>query len=163
MAAVKTSALAAALLLSILPSPAFAADPSETRWGVSIWGLSYHPNTTIDYTNVNLGVGLRYYATPHVFIEADALRDSNRGLTLPASVGAEIRLMSLGEACHIAAIGALTVAYYQNPRQHLNNIKFGPLPGVTVGCHRVQVNIVTILSPSAEFLAAIVASLTVRF
>ena len=153
----------AALLVVGLTSTVFAADEPNARWGVSIWGLSYHPPSSIDYANVNLGVGVRYYFNEHVFVELDALRDSNRGLVLPVSGGAELGLVSFAHTCHVAAVGALTLAYYQNPRIHSDYFKFGPVPGVVVGCRRAQVNVVTILSPSGDLLAAIVASLTLRF
>ena len=155
--------IVAALLFTGLASHAVADEAPDLRWGVSIWGLSYHPPSTIDYAEVNLGIGLRYYFNRHVFVEADALRDSNRGLVLPVSAGAEISFISFKQTCRIAAVGALTLAYYQNTRTKSDYFKFGPVPGLVVGCRRVQANVVTILSPSAELLAAIVASLTIRF
>jgi hypothetical protein len=160
---VKAFALAAALCFAGLATPAVAADEPDPRWGISIWGLSYHPPSAIDYADVNLGVGLRYYFNRHFFVEGDALRDSNRGLVLPVSIGAEIGLISFGQTCRLAAVGALTLAYYQNPRTESDYFKFGPVPGVVFGCHMVQVNVVAIFSPSGDPLAAIVASLTVRF
>lgn len=159
----KAITVGAALLIVGLTSTIRAADEADGSWGVSVWGLSYHPPSSIDYANVNLGIGLRYYLNRHVFIEADALRDSNRGLVLPVSVGAELGLISFAETCRIAAVGALTLAYYQNPRTQSDYFKFGPVPGVVFGCRRAQVNVVTILSPSGDLLAAIVASLTFRF
>lgn len=157
-------ALVALLLCAGPTSTAFAADDDpEWRWGVSVWGLSYHPSSAIDYAEVNLGLGLRYYFTRHVFIEGDAFRDSNRGLVLPVSAGAEIKLISFGESCRLSAVGALTLAYYQNPRTHSDYFKFGPVPGVVFGCSRVQANVVVILSPSSDPIAAIATSLTIRF
>ena len=153
----------AVLIFVGLVAPAAGADVADTRWGVSLWGLSYHPPSTIDYADVNLGVGLRYYFNRHVFGEVDALRDSNRGLVLPVSAGAEVGLASIGESCRLAAVGALTLAYYQNPRTRSDSFKFGPVPGVVFGCGRVQVNVVAILSSSENLLAAIAASLTIRF
>src|SRR5207244_1633602 len=41
-------------------SSAFAGDDDDPRWGVTIWGLSYHVNKSIDYAADNWGVGLRY-------------------------------------------------------------------------------------------------------
>ena len=112
---------------------------------------------------MNLGIGLRYYFNQHVFVEGDALRDSNRGLVLPVSAGAEIALISFGHTCRFGAVGALTLAYYQNPRTQSDYFKFGPVPGIVFGCGRAQANVVTILSPSGDLLAAVVGSLTLRF
>jgi hypothetical protein len=159
---VKTFALVGCLLVEFAP-PVFAADTPDTRWGVSIWGLSYHPPSAIDYAAVNLGVGLRYYFNGHVFVEADALRDSNRGLVVPVSGGVEFGLISFGHTCRLGAVGALTLAYYQNPRTQSDSFKFGPVPGLLIGCGRAQANVVAILSPSGDLLAAVVASLTLRF
>ena len=160
----RAAAIAVALVFVALASPALADDfHDEARWGISIWGLSYHVNRSIEYDEVNLGLGLRYYFTRHLFMEADALRDSNRGLVLPVSAGLEERVVSIGDHCRLSAVAALTVAYYQNPRTRSDYFKVGPVPGAVFGCGRVQTNVVAILSPSAELLAAITASLTVRF
>jgi len=62
------------LIAIALPSPAHADEP---RWGVSIWGLSYHVNRSVDYNEDNWGLGVRYYFKPNrLFLEADALRNS---------------------------------------------------------------------------------------
>ena len=56
------------------------------RWGISIWGLSYHVDRSVDYNEDNWGLGVRYYLKPdRCFVEVDALRNSNRGLVVPAS------------------------------------------------------------------------------
>jgi hypothetical protein len=149
-------------LLAALTSPALAQD-GEKPWGVTIWGLSYHTNKSIDYDEGNWGLGLRYYFNHHIFVEGDALRNSNRGLVLPASVGVEFGMGTLFGACRVSAIGALTVAYYQNPRTESNYFKVGPVPGVSFRCGRIQPNVIAILTPSSQILAAIVTSLTIRF
>src|SRR5580765_174317 len=118
--------------IAALASPAQAED-GEMRWGVTIWGLSYHTNKSIDYDEGNWGLGLRYYFHRHVFVEGDVLRNSNRGLVLPASAGVEFGMGTLG-ACKVSAMGALTVAYYQNPRTESNYFKVGPVPGVSFRC-----------------------------
>jgi len=146
-----------------LSSVAFADDDGDLRWGISIWGLSYHVNRTIDYDEANLGVGLRFYLNRYVFVEAEALRNSNRGITLPSSVGIEFGIGSLSRACRLSAVGALTIAYYQNPRTETDYFKVGPVPGMSVTCGRVKTNVVAILSPSQQPLAALVVSLTIRF
>jgi hypothetical protein len=141
--------------------PASAGD--EPRWGVTIWGLSYHVDRSIDYAQDNWGAGLRYYLAKHVFVEGDALRNSNRGLVLPASIGVEVGIGRAFHACDVKAVGALTVAYYQNERTASDYVKVGPVPGAALRCGRWQPNVVAILSPSSRIVAAIAASLTILF
>src|ERR1022692_4633441 len=92
----------------------------DQQWGVTIWGLSYHVDRTVDYNELNRGLGLRYEKPEawlgasgdnHLFFEVDALRNSNRGLALPISAGAEFRIAPLPSGCKLLAFGALTVAY----------------------------------------------------
>jgi hypothetical protein len=157
-------------LLAALPSPARA---EGHEWGVSIWGLSYHVDRSVGYNEDNWGLGLRYSPRPQwrwlgknqenrVFLEFDALRNSNRGLVLPLSAGVEIDMATVAR-CKIFAVGALTVAYYQKPAIDTTEVKFGPVPGVAVGCGRVKVNLIAVLRHSSEPLAALAASLTLGF
>ena len=148
--------------VAALASPARAED-GERQWGVTIWGLSYHIDKAIDYDEGNWGLGLRYYFNRRFFVEGDALRNSNRGLALPASAGVEFGMGTLFGACKVSAMGALTVAYYQNPRTQSNAFKVGPVPGVSFRCGRIQPNVIAVPTPSSQILAAIVASLTIRF
>lgn|SRR5262245_51196556 len=148
-----------------LPSAAFAEDEDQDdpRWGITVWGLSYHVNKSIDYAASNWGLGLRYYLVDnHLFIEGDALRNSNRGVVLPVSLGAEFGVGHIS-ACRLAGIAALTAAYYQNPRKDTTEVKVGPVPGLSVGCGRIKTNVLTVLSKSDRPVAAIVASLTILF
>jgi hypothetical protein len=150
------------LLIAVgLPASAFAGDH---RWGVSIWGLSYHTNRSVDYNEDNWGLGVRYYFKPNrLFLEADALRNSNRGLVLPVSLGAEFRVLPLPAGCQLSGVVALTAAYYQYPNQNRTDFKIGPVPGVTIGCGRVKGNVIVVLRKSSEPLAAVTASLTIMF
>ena len=153
-------ALALALLL-VTPAAAHA-EPGP--WGLSIWGLSYHVDRSVDYNEDNLGLGLRYYVKPdRLFIELDALRNSNRGLVLPLSAGLEFRIAALPAGCRLSGVAALTLAYYQYPNRNTTDIKFGPVPGVTIGCGRVKANVMAVLRKSSEPLAALTASLTIMF
>ena len=158
---VRTIVLAMACM-GTLASPV-SADDDVPRWGITFWGLSYHVNKSIDYDEHNWGAGLRYYPWRHVFVEGDALRNSNRGLVLPASVGAELGMGTLFHACTASAVGALTLAYYQNLRTETSYFKFGPVPGVALRCGRVQTNVVVVLSPSRGLVATVVGSLTILF
>jgi len=153
------------ILALVVACPAgLAADADESRWGLMIWGLSYHVDHAADYSQGNYGLGLRYYPKPRrLFLEVDALRNSNRGLVLPASIGAELGLATLPGGCRVAAVGAFTVAYYENQLKDTTEIKFGPVPGVTLGCRRLKVNVLAILKTSSPPLAAVVASLTIPF
>ena len=150
------------LLFAIaLPSLAFAGDE---RWGVSIWGLSYHVNRSIDYNEDNWGLGVRYYFKPNrLFFEADALRNSNRGLVLPVSLGAEFKILPMPVGCKLSGVVAVTAAYYQYPDQNRTDFKIGPVPGVTVGCGHVKANVVAVLRKASEPLAALTASVTIMF
>ena len=131
-ASLKVAAFATAAVIG-LSSLARGEDapPPYRSWGLSIWGVSYHVDRSIDYDEANLGVGLRYYFTRHLFVEGDVLRNSNRGVVLPVSVGAEIGVGSIGR-CGVAAVAAATVAYYQNPRIESDYVKVGPVPGMAI-------------------------------
>ena len=149
------------LLLLALPTEARA---QGQQWGLDIWGLSYHVDRSVDYDEHNWGLGLRYYFKPDkYFVEADALRDSNRGLVVPVALGAEFRIAPLPAGCTLFAVAALTAAYYQYPNRNTADIKIGPVPGVAVGCGRVKANVMAVLRKSSEPLAALTASLTILF
>jgi hypothetical protein len=152
--------LLAAAIVAALPAPARA----QGQWGVSIWGLSYHVDRSVDYDEFNWGLGLRYYFKPDkYFVEADALRDSNRGLVVPLSAGAEFRMAPLPAGCKLFGVAALTAAYYQYGNTNTSVIKFGPVPGVAIGCGHVKTNIMAVLRKSSEPLAALTASVTIVF
>jgi hypothetical protein len=152
--------LCLAILLA-LPSASYA---DGQQWGITIWGLSYHVDRSVDYNEDNWGLGFRYYLKPErFFVEADALRNSNRGLVLPVSAGAEFRIAPLPAGCRLLGVGALTLAYYQYPNRNTTDIKFGPVPGVSVGCGHVKANLMAVLRKSSEPLAALTASLTIVF
>jgi hypothetical protein len=154
-----------ALLVAVL----FAAVPVTThagdrQWGIAIWGLSYHVDRSVDYDEYNWGLGLRYYFKPDkYFVEADALRDSNRGLVVPLSAGAEFRMAPLPAGCNLFGVAALTAAYYQYGNTDTSVVKFGPVPGVAIGCGHVKTNIMAVLRKSSEPLAAVTASVTIVF
>jgi hypothetical protein len=141
-----------------------SARADDLRWGVSLWGLSYHVNRSVDYNEDNWGLGVRYYAKPNrLFLEFDALRNSNRGLVLPLSLGAEFRVLPLPAGCKLSGVVALTAAYYQYPDQNRTDFKIGPVPGVSIGCGHVKANVMAVLRKSSEPLAAATASLTIMF
>ena len=149
------------LLLLGLPSRTYG---QERQWGLSIWGVSYHVDRSVDYNEDNLGLGVRYYFKPdRWFLELDALRNSNRGLVLPLSAGAEFRIAPLPAGCRLFAVAALTLAYYQYPNRNTSDIKLGPVPGVAIGCGRVTTNVMAVLRKSSEPLAAVTASVTIMF
>jgi hypothetical protein len=153
--------VAVAILVTGCSSPALAAEDPDQRWGISIWGLSYHVDHQIDFEGANVGFGLRHYFNHRVFVEVDALRNSNRGLAVPVSAGLELKVASLGQACSLSAVAAGTVLYYQNPRTEREYFKAGPVPGVTLGCGRVKTNAIIVLRPSRQPVAVIVASITI--
>ena len=159
------------LLVVVLPATTYADDE---RWGISIWGLSYHVDRSVDYNEGNWGLGVRHYSRPEwkwlgrsddnrLFLEFDALRNSNRGLVLPLSGGAEYRIGVLPGGCRLFAVAALTLAYYQFPQKHTTEIKFGPVPGVAIGCGHLKTNVMAVLRKSSEPLAALTASVTIVF
>jgi hypothetical protein len=151
------------LLIAAFPASGYADDDGDPRWGVTVWGLSYHVNKSIDYAASNWGLGLRYYPIRRrLFVEADGLRNSNRGLVLPVSVGAELGIGSVGD-CKLTGVAALTAAYYRNPRKETTEIKVGPVPGVSLRCGRFETNVLAVLSKSDTPLVAVVASLTILF
>ena len=153
--------VALAIAVTGLSSPLLADEPPDKRWGISIWGLSYHPDHEIDFDEANFGLGLRYYFNRKLFFEVDALHNSNQGLAVPVSAGLDFTIASLGRACKIYAVAAGTVVYYQNPRTGRQYFKAGPVPGVTLGCGRVKTNVIVVLKPSRQPVAVIAASLTI--
>jgi hypothetical protein len=150
-----------AILVTGYSSPALAAEDPDQRWGISIWGLSYHIDDAIDFDEANVGLGLRYYVKRRVFVEADALRNSNGGLAVPVSAGLDLKVASLGQACNLYAVAAGTVIYYQNRRTGREYFRAGPVPGVTLGCGRVKTNVIIVLKPSRQPVSVIAASLTI--
>jgi len=153
--------VALAILVTGFSSPALAAEDPDQRWGIAIWGLSYHIDHEIDFDEANVGLGLRYYFNHRVFVEVDALRNSNHGLAVPVSAGLDFKVASLGQACHLYAVAAGTVVYYQNRRTERDYVRAGPVPGVTLGCGRVRVNTIIVLRPSHQPVAVIAASFTI--
>ena len=153
--------IALATLVTGFSSPALAAEDPDQRWGISIWGLSYHIDDAIDFDEANVGLGLRYYFNRLVFAEVDALRNSNGGLAVPLSAGLDLRVASFGQACNLFAVAAGAVVYYQNRRTGSEYVRAGPVPGVTLGCRRVKVNGLIVLKPSRQPVSVIAASLTI--
>src|SRR5688572_25262261 len=84
------------ILVAGFSSPALAAEDPDKRLGIAIWGLSYHIDHEIDFDGANVGLGLRYYVHRLVFVEVDALRNSNGGLAVPVSAGLDLKVASLG-------------------------------------------------------------------
>jgi hypothetical protein len=153
--------VALATLVTGFSSPALAAEDPDQRWGISIWGLSYHIDDEIDFDEANVGLGLRYYFNRLVFAEVDALRNSNGGLAVPVSAGLNLKVASLGQACNLYAVAAGAVVYYQNSRTEREYFRAGPVPGVTLGCGRVKTNAIIVLRPSRQPVSVIAASLTI--
>ncbi len=152
------------VVLALVTASAATLRAEERRWGLALWGLSYHVDRSVDYNEDNLGLGVRYYAKPErLFIEVDALRNSNRGLVLPLSAGLEFKVAPLPAGCKLSAVAALTLAYYQYPNRNSADIKVGPVPGVAIGCGRVKINMMAVLRKNSEPLAALAASLTIMF
>jgi hypothetical protein len=160
---VPVSRIATALVIFLFgsASPALSADDSGQRWGLSIWGLSYHIDDDADFDEANVGVGIRYYFNRRLFAEVDALRNSNGGLAVPLSAGLDFRVAAFGESCAVYAVVAGTVVYYQNRRSGVDYVKAGPVPGVTFGCGRVRTNAIVVLRGKSQPVAAIAASLTI--
>ena len=151
------------MLLILIARPATLRAEGE-HWGINLWGLSYHVDRSVDYDEHNWGLGVRYYFKPdRFFVEVDALRDSNRGLVLPVSARAEFKIAPLPAGCKLSAVAALTAAYYQFGNTNTSVVKYGPVPGVAIGCGRARVNIMAVLRKSSEPLAALTASLTIVF
>ena len=167
------------VVLVLISAPAFAsAGDSKDRlcgtWAINAWGLSYHVKEDSDYNDANLGAGVRCYARPEwplfgsrhenrLLLQLDAIRNSHKGLIVPASAGAEFRFASWRQRCGMFAMGALTFAYYDNPDRKKEYIKWGPVPGVAVGCGRLRANVIFVPSHSSQVIAVITASLTLVF
>ncbi len=167
---------AIAVLLAM--SPSASADGGDDRlcgtWAIDAWGVSYHIRQNSDYSDANVGAGVRCYARPHwwvfgrnrenrLLLEVDALRNSHKGLIVPASAGAEFKLASFRERCGLFALGVLTFAYYDNPDRKTDYIKWGPVPGVAVGCGRLRPTVIFVPSHSRQVIAVITGSMTFIF
>ena len=153
--------LVLAILVTGFSSPVLAAEDPDQRWGISLWGLSYHIDDEIDFDEANIGLGLRYYIGRPGFVEVDALRNSNGGLAVATSAGLDFKVASLGRACNLYAVAAGTVVYYQNARTEQDYFRVGPVPGVTLGCGRVKTNAIVVLKRSRQPVSVIAASLTI--
>lgn len=150
----------AALLATQLPSTLLADEDRHRRFGISIWGLSYHVDDDVDFDEANVGLGIRYYFSRRFFFEVDGLRNSNGGLAVPVSAGFDFRFATIGR-CALYAVAAGTVVYYQNQRTGVDYVKAGPVPGVTFGCGRVKTNAIVVLRGDRQPVAVIAASLTI--
>lgn len=152
-------------------------EPGEPNhhWAIAIWGVSYHTNKSADYETLNWGLGLRYSARPRwnwllgtsrknrVFLEGDVIRNSNRGLLVPLSAGAEYWTGLSPGGCKLFAVAALTAAYYRYPARDYTAMKYGPVPGAALGCGPIKVNVAVVLRKSNSPLAAVVGSVTIGF
>ena len=167
-----------AIVVLLARSVPASADGGNDRlcgtWAIDAWGVSYHIRQNSDYSDANLGAGVRCYARPHwwvfgrnrenrLLLEIDALRNSHKGLIVPASAGAEFKLASFRERCGLFALGVLTFAYYDNPDRKTDYIKWGPVPGVAVGCGRLRPTVIFVPSHSRQVFAVITASMTFIF
>jgi hypothetical protein len=168
-------------LLFVLPCATYAQGADEEghggsgpQWGISIWGLSYHIDRNIDYNGNNWGLGVRYSIRPQwrwlgrsqdsrLFFEGDALLNSYRGLVLPVSAGIEYDVGRLLSECKLLVVGAMTVAYYQIPVKGVSEVRFGPVPGLTIACGHIRLNTIVVLNASREPLSVIVGSMTIVF
>ena len=93
----------------------------------------------------------------------DALLNSYKGLVLPVSAGAEYDIGTLSSECKLLAVAALTLAYYQIPVKGVSELRFGPVPGLTIGCGHIRLNTIVVLNASREPLSVIVGSMTIVF
>ena len=160
-----------------VPAAAIADEMTDPRlcaeWGVTVWGLTYHVDRGIDYNNLNWGGGVRCYARPawkwlgqapenKVFVEADALRNSYRGLLVPVSAGVEYKVGTVG-TCDALFLGAVAVGYYGDTGRRRAGIRAGPLPGFALGCGRFKPSVTIIARPSHTILTALAMSATIVF
>jgi len=145
--------------------------------GLNVWGVSYHPNRSINYNEKNWGAGMTCYMRPdarwllgsdpdnQLVLEGDAMLNSWRGLMVPVSLGVNYRLKSFANGCKLFFVGAAVAAYYQNPIKGISEVDVGPVPGFAFGCGAIRSNVMLVPSASAgqRPLAAVIASWTVRF
>lgn len=172
------------LAFVVFPSATFADQAQKEneegicqQWGINIWGLSYHTDKSdrgFKVNSANWGIGVGCYKRPEwkwlgksednkVFLQTDAMLNSYNGLLVLASSGVEYKLTTIFSGCKVFVDAALTMAYYQNPIKKKSEIKFGPVPGLALGCGNLKSNIVFIPSVDKNHLAAVVASFSVLF
>ena len=58
---------------------------------------------------------------------------------------------------------SVTLAYYQNPDEDTSELKFGPVPGLTLSWGHVKTNMIAVLRKSRQPLSSIVGSITIVF
>lgn len=169
------------LALSVFPSEAFAGQVQKEvdeafcqQWGINFWGLSYHTDKNVDYNSTNWGIGLSCYKRPNwrwlgkskdnrVFIQTDSMINSYNGLLVTSLAGVEYKIAKTSDGCKLFTDIALTLAYYQNPIKERSEIKFGPVPGLALGCGNFKSNVAFVPSVDKNHLAAVVASFSVLF
>ena len=82
---------------------------------------------------------------------------------LPLSAGVQYQVKAFSGDRKLFAVGALTLAYYQNLRKHATELKFGPVPGLTFSWGHFRTNMIVVLKPSKVPVAAIAGSVTIVF
>src|SRR5258705_3561693 len=116
------------LVVFVLLSPEYASagdgnDRLCGTWAINVWGVSYHIKDNASYDDANLGAGVRCYARPNwpgfgsnrenrLLLQLDALRNSHKGLILPASAGGAIKVAPLPPRRPAVCPRARNLAHY---------------------------------------------------
>jgi hypothetical protein len=150
-------------------------DGACRQMSLNLWGLSYHPDRTKGYNELNWGAGFSCYTHPDIpwllgrgednrlVFEGDAMLNSWRGLMVPLSIGANWRIKTFSDGCKLYFVTAMTVAYYRHPQTGVSEVDWGPIPGVSIGCGKVRTNMMLVPSASRVPLAVAIASMSIVF
>jgi hypothetical protein len=82
---------------------------------------------------------------------------------LPLSAGLEYKIKTISSGCRLSVVGAVTLAYYRDPDEDTSELKFGPVPGLTLSWGHVRTNMIAVLRKSQQPLSSIVGSITFVF
>ncbi|OGZ10969.1 MAG: hypothetical protein A3C93_04115 [Candidatus Lloydbacteria bacterium RIFCSPHIGHO2_02_FULL_54_17] len=130
-----------------------SAETGQSPWMLNLWGLSHHPYTTHKFNERNWGVGIRYDHQWNMFgerwfSEANAVKNSVRGLALTLGSGAEYKVAEMG-GLSLYLGGMASLMSYEHPIKH--KTYYGMIAGPTVAIEAPnKMNLRMLVIPSSD-------------